>query len=33
MGYFIAFLIGGTFGVLVMCFMVAAKDGDEFGEQ
>jgi uncharacterized membrane protein YiaA len=27
-GYFIAFMIGGIFGALTICLMVAAKAGD-----
>jgi hypothetical protein len=29
MGYFIAFIIGGIFGVITMCLAVVAKDGDK----
>lgn len=32
MGYIIAFIIGGMFGVSVMCLVAVSKDGDDIGK-
>ena len=29
MGYFICFVVGGIFGVLIMCMIVVSKDADK----
>ena len=32
MGYIITFMIGGIFGVIIMCLVTISKDGDNVGK-